>query len=1172
MVRYVRPEERLAEVIKVNRRAAREANIATGTEKAQTAADAEQAAINAGAALEQVEVLEGEIELLTLVPKPVTGITVSSNAGVWSTAGPLANVGLSWSAVSKSIDDVDVTIKEYEVWRGDALVAVVPGLSHTVKVATDVTEQFRVRAVAESGAVGDFSTVVSVTGAKPSVQTGKTPTGLTITSALGVAVASWAGSFASAPATNSLMNVRVNARVGTSGAWVLQDFIDSARAVNLKLGTVGDTVQAQAVAYDRLGRVIGTSATVSTVVQGVKAPELDITVSQVLDTASQDAADAKAAADIAVKSMVDEWATSASATVAPTTGWSSTPPSWSAGTYIWVRTTITYGDDSTSTSDPVVVTGNPGAKGDDGAPGSPGTPGADGRGIVSTEIRYQAGSSGTTTPTGTWQSSVPTVSAGQYLWTRTTVTYTSGTPSVSYSVGRMGTNGSNGAPGAPGADGQTSYLHVAYATNATGTTGFSTTDPSGKTYMGTYTDFVEADSTDPTKYKWSLIKGADGSTGQQGPAGKGISSTEIRYQAGSSGTTAPTGTWNASVPSVSAGQFLWTRTVINFTDGASTTTYSVGRMGQDGSKGDTGTKGDTGAPGADGRSVTSVDVMYYLSTSATTQTGGSWVTNPPTWIDGRYMWTKTVVAYSTGSPSETDPVNTTGAKGATGSTGSPGAPGVGISSTVVNYASHTSGTSAPSTGWQTAIPTVAQGNFLWTRTVITYTDSSTSTAYTVARMGANGSAGAPGAPGNDGSDGRGVVSIVEEYYLSTSSTAQSGGSWVTTPPAWADGKYYWTRSKITYTDSSVVTTTPVNVTGAKGSTGAKGNTGDTGTSVTSVTRFYHTGTSAPAKPTVNPAPSPWTTTEPAYVAGQSLYYTDMTLLSTGAFIYSNVQKSSSYEVAAQALVTASGKNKIYDSTANATGSSETAGDQWRKWDKLTAGRKLLASWTWNGSAWIADALSETYLPLVNIGSGTYGELSGQRLTADSVKATAIDMDAGFATKFWANEGNFGAVKVDFLEPNYGEKLNITANESVEFLVGRQNEHTIALSELEDGLTVAQGDADTAASVASQALANAAIADGKALVAQSRAQDAIDGLGDLQAVVRITPAGVEVGTENGAAMTRITPTAVELVSGGQVSAELTQGRLIVSEAKLTSAQIGGHFIEKAATTGTVFRKV
>jgi phage minor structural protein len=73
-----------------------------------------------------------------------------------------------------------------------------------------------------------------------------------------------------------------------------------------------------------------------------------------------------------------------------------------------------------------------------------------------------------------------------------------------------GADGSQGIPGPTGADGKTPYFHTAYATNATGTSGFSITDSTNKTYIGTYTDFTAADSTYPSKYKWTLFKGADG--------------------------------------------------------------------------------------------------------------------------------------------------------------------------------------------------------------------------------------------------------------------------------------------------------------------------------------------------------------------------------------------------------------------------------------------------------------------------------------------------------------------------------------------------------------------------------------------------------------------------------------------------------------------------------------
>lgn len=79
--------------------------------------------------------------------------------------------------------------------------------------------------------------------------------------------------------------------------------------------------------------------------------------------------------------------------------------------------------------------------------------------------------------------------------------------------GLQGEKGDQGIPGV-GIDGKTSYLHIAYANSADGKTDFSISDASGKTYIGQYTDFEVNDSTDPTKYTWSLIKGMDGKDGK----------------------------------------------------------------------------------------------------------------------------------------------------------------------------------------------------------------------------------------------------------------------------------------------------------------------------------------------------------------------------------------------------------------------------------------------------------------------------------------------------------------------------------------------------------------------------------------------------------------------------------------------------------------------------------
>ena len=295
--------------------------------------------------------------------------------------------------------------------------------------------------------------------------------------------------------------------------------------------------------------------------------------------------------------------------------------------------------------------------------GATGKAGADGKGISSTVVTYQASTSGTTVPTGTWGATIPSVSANQYLWTRTIVTYTDGTTSTSYSIGKMGANGATGA------------------------------------------------------------------------AGKGIKSTAVTYQASTSGTTVPTGTWDTTIPSVSANQYLWTRTIITYTDNTTSTSYSIGKVGATGAKGD---KGDAG------RGISSTAVTYQASTSGTTVPTGTWGATIPSVSANQYLWTRTIVTYTDGTTSTSYSIGKMGANGATG------AAGKGIKSTAVTYQASTSGTTVPTGTWGTAIPSVSANQYLWTRTIITYTDNTTSTSYSIGKMGANGEKGDKGDKGENG--------------------------------------------------------------------------------------------------------------------------------------------------------------------------------------------------------------------------------------------------------------------------------------------------------------------------------------------------------------------------------------------------------------------------------------
>lgn len=169
--------------------------------------------------------------------------------------------------------------------------------------------------------------------------------------------------------------------------------------------------------------------------------------------------------------------------------------------------------------------------GTDGANGLPGKPGADGR-TPYVHFAYADSVDGYTgfttaevyTPAqdiNSKQTKVKVdVSKKLYMGTYTDYTEEDSNDPARYHWQKVrGADGANGTPGKPGADGRTPYVHFAYADSSDGRTGFTVYGDPNKKYMGTYTDFEKADSTDPTKYKWSLIKGADGANGAPGPQG-----------------------------------------------------------------------------------------------------------------------------------------------------------------------------------------------------------------------------------------------------------------------------------------------------------------------------------------------------------------------------------------------------------------------------------------------------------------------------------------------------------------------------------------------------------------------------------------------------------------------------------------------------------------------------
>ncbi len=127
----------------------------------------------------------------------------------------------------------------------------------------------------------------------------------------------------------------------------------------------------------------------------------------------------------------------------------------------------------------------------------------------------------------------------------------------------------------------------------------------------------------------------------------------------------------------------------------------------------------------------------------------------------------------------------------------------------VMYALSDSATQAPTNGWSVEAPEWQEGKYMWQKTVTTFSDDTQEESQPTCIQGANGQDGKNGVDGTNGKDGLGIKSIETQYYLSTSETETTGGTWKSTQDKWSKGKYIWTRSKITWSDESVTYSSPV---------------------------------------------------------------------------------------------------------------------------------------------------------------------------------------------------------------------------------------------------------------------------------------------------------------------------------------------------------------------------
>ena len=657
-----------------------------------------------------------------------------------------------------------------------------------------------------------------------------------------------------------------------------------------------------------------------------------------IQKALTDAANALAIANGSVQTADVEYAASNSASVAPSSGWSTTPPQWSEGTFIWTRTKFmiyTYDPSIPDSqqigtfwySTPTCITGHTGASGQDGTSVT----------IVSREVRYQAYTSGTQIPTGTWLENPPAVDPGKYLWTRTTITYNVGAPVVSYSVSYMGTNGT------PGQAGVSSYTYIRYSEYSNGVNP-STMVPSmyenpasDRLYIGICVTTSSTAPTTASSYSWSKYLGDDGIPGN------GIENIYYTYKVTST-QTAPSGDssgWSDSIPEMTpTNKYLWQRQVIDYTESGVLDKTTVALIG---------VYGDSGV---DGISITGV-VEYYAVNNDSAHAPTSWQTTPPPMdASHKYLWNYEQISYSRGNPVSTDPaiIGVYGADGrsvgsvvnyyyAGNETSASSLPAKGnsawktavqfvdsthrylwnyenvldtaggvisstdpaiigsysedgtsvtIRDTSIMYQVSDQGTSVPQGTWVSTIPTVNQGQYLWTRTIVNYSPSGSTTSYSVSYKGTDGSPGTssythikyaddgqgtnmsdspagkkyigiyvgssstkPSSAssyvwskyaGDDGDPGNGIENIHFWYMTTTTQTAPAAGDshWSSSlPEVTATNKYLWQKQVIDFTESGVADQTTIALLAVYG---------DTGISITEVEEWYAKSASSTTAP------------------------------------------------------------------------------------------------------------------------------------------------------------------------------------------------------------------------------------------------------------------------------------------------------------------------------------
>lgn len=265
--------------------------------------------------------------------------------------------------------------------------------------------------------------------------------------------------------------------------------------------------------------------------------------------------------------------------------------------------------------------------------------------------------------------------------------------------------------------------------------------------------------------EFTIVKVSSGSNGTIGNDGVGITEIQEQYYLSDSQQTLIGGTWQTTAPTWVKGKYIWTRTQFTYSNGNVTTTSPICVTGKDGADGLNG-----------GVSVKDVDVFYYQSTSATSLQGGSWTTTAPTWVNGKYVWSKTITYLDNGTQIESNPVCITGERGQNGIDGINGTNGKdGISTYFfIRYSEFSDGSNMTST------PN-AKTKYMGTTTTTTNVAPTTPSSYTWTLVkGADGKNGEQGVAGANGSSSYLHIKYSNDGETFTANNGEELGAWIGT--------------------------------------------------------------------------------------------------------------------------------------------------------------------------------------------------------------------------------------------------------------------------------------------------------------------------------------------------------------------------------------------------------